>query len=363
MSANALLHIQKLAYPWQTVEPFLLCAHLDDVYPRGDGNYGPAVPLTGRKIGNDFGGKDGWSMYHGDRVPGFPAHPHRGFETITIVRKGLTDHSDSLGATARFGAGDVQWLTAGRGIVHAETFPLLDTGRPNPLELFQIWLNLPASSKMAEPAFTMFWAENIPNRSFVNDDGNRGLATTAIACIAGRLDSGGVANEGIVGAATPLAPPPDSWASRPEADVAIWTLRMEPGARWILPAAINPAARRHLYFFRGDRVAVAGKFITVHCAAELRATSAVEIVNAGVDVAEFVMLQARPINEPVAQSGSFVMNTQSELRQAVIDFDRTGYGGWQWPDRAPVHGQDPVRFARYADGRIENMGDGAVGRS
>ena len=76
---------------------------------------GPAASLAGRDIGKDFAGKDGWRMYHGDVVPGFPQHPHRGFETVTIVRRGLIDHSDSLGATARFGRGDVQWLTAGRG--------------------------------------------------------------------------------------------------------------------------------------------------------------------------------------------------------------------------------------------------------
>ena len=103
-------------------------------------------------------------MYHGEIVPGFPQHPHRGFETVTIVRRGLIDHSDSLGATARFGRGDVQWLTAGRGIVHSEMFPLLDSAEPNPVELFQIWLNLPARDKMVEPHFTMLWEPNDPAR-------------------------------------------------------------------------------------------------------------------------------------------------------------------------------------------------------
>ena len=84
--------------------PFLFCAHHDDAYPAGDGQMGPAASLAGRDIGQDFAGKDGWRMYHGDVVPGFPQHPHRGFETVTLVKRGLIDHSDSLGATARFGA-------------------------------------------------------------------------------------------------------------------------------------------------------------------------------------------------------------------------------------------------------------------
>jgi hypothetical protein len=186
VSASPVVRIQPLGFPWETIDPFLFCVYHDDAYPKADGRFGPAAALTGRELGQDFSRKDGWSMYHGHPVPGFPGHPHRGFETVTIVRKGLIDHADSLGATARFGAGDVQWLTAGKGIVHAEMFPLLDTAAPNPLELFQIWLNLPARSKMAEPHFTMFWAEDIPRRTAVDAEGR----TTEVTCIAGRLGAG-----------------------------------------------------------------------------------------------------------------------------------------------------------------------------
>jgi redox-sensitive bicupin YhaK (pirin superfamily) len=360
MSDNAIVQIQPLGFPWETADPFLFCVHHDDAYPKGNGRFGPDASLAGRNIGQDFGGKDGWSMYHGQQVPGFPSHPHRGFETVTIVRKGLTDHSDSLGAAARFGGGDVQWLTAGKGIVHSEMFPLLATDQPNPLELFQIWLNLPARSKMAEPHFTMLWAEDIPHRFFESADG----AVTEVAVIAGRLEGPRSASEpGTVDVAEPLAPPPDSWAAQADADVAIWTLRMAPGARWKLPPALNAAARRKLYFFEGASVSVAGEPVTQHAAIELRAASAVELVNTGADVVEFLLLQGRPIGEPVAQYGPFVMNTETELKQAFDDYRRTEFGGWPWPDSGPVHGPERVRFARHADGRVETLSASQDGRS
>jgi redox-sensitive bicupin YhaK (pirin superfamily) len=350
MPDSAILQIQNLGFPWETADPFLFCVHHDDAYPNGNGRFGPQASLAGRNIGQDFGRKDGWSMYHGEKVPGFPSHPHRGFETVTIVRKGLTDHSDSLGAAARFGGGDVQWLTAGKGIVHSEMFPLLETDQPNPLELFQIWLNLPARSKMSEPHFTMFWAEDIPHRLFESEGG----AVTEVAVIAGRLEGPRSTSDAeAVDLVEPLAPPPDSWAAQAEADLAIWTLRMEPGARWKLPPAVNAAARRRLYFFEGASVSVGGEAIVRHAAIELRAASAVELVNTGADVAEFLMLQGRPIGEPVAQYGPFVMNTEAELRQAFDDYRRTEFGGWPWPDTAPVHGPERMRFARHADGRVE----------
>jgi redox-sensitive bicupin YhaK (pirin superfamily) len=352
MPDSAILQIQPLGFPWETADPFLFCVHHDDAYPRGNGRFGPATSLAGRAIGQDFAGKDGWNMYHGEVVPGFPSHPRRGFETVTIVRQGLTDHADSLGAAARFGGGDVQWLTAGKGIVHSEMFPLLRTDQPNPLELFQIWLNLPARSKMCEPHFTMLWAEDIPHRVFTDDGG----AATEVAVIAGRLEGPRSSTEpDAVDVAQPLPPPPDSWAARPEADVAIWTLRMQPGARWKLPPAATAAARRKLYFFAGSAVRIAGEPVARHAAIELRAASAVELVNTGGDVAEFLLLQGRPIGEPVAQYGPFVMNTQAELRQAFDDYRRTGFGGWPWPDAGPVHGPEPLRFARHADGRVETL--------
>ena len=179
----------------------------------------------------------------------------------------------------------------------------------------------------------------------------------------GRLE-GSRSTSGAVDAAEPLAPPPDSWASQADADVAIWTLRMEPGARWTLPPSGNAASRRKLYFFQGQSVNVAGETITQHASIELRAASAVELINNGPDVAEFLMLQGRPIGEPVAQYGPFVMNTEAELKQAFDDYRRTEFGGWPWPDHAPVHGPERVRFARHADGRVETLskakGDRAV---
>lgn len=342
METNAIIQQRGLGFTWDTVDPFLLCVHHDDAYPRGNGQLGPDASLAGRNIGQDFAGKDGWRMYHGRTIPGFPSHPHRGFETVTIVRKGFIDHADSLGAAARFGNGDVQWLTAGRGVVHSEMFPLLRTDQTNPLELFQIWLNLPAAGKMAAPHFTMFWSEDIPRHVSSDAQGR----VTEIICIAGHLA------EAQGEASRPLPPPPHSWAAAPGSDVAIWTIKMAPNAHWVLPAAASAASRRNLYFFKGTSIIVGGKVISEHAALELCATQAIELIN-GNEPSEFLLLQGRPINETVVQSGPFVMNSQQEITQAFADYSRTRFGGWPWPDTAPVHGADYRRFATYADGQTQ----------
>lgn len=344
-TASPILNIKPLGPRWETLDPFLFCVYHDDAYPEANADMGPKASLAGRDMGQDFSRKDGWSMYHGEAVPGFPGHPHRGFETVTIVRKGLIDHSDSLGATARFGRGDVQWLTAGKGIVHSEMFPLLDTTKPNPMELFQIWLNLPAASKMAPPHFKMFWSEDIPDTVAKDEQGR----ATYVSVVAGKLQG-----DKVIAPITPLAPPPDSWAAREQADLAIWTLRMEPGARWTLPAA-SKGTNRVLYFFKGASVSVAGQAIKSNGAIELRADAAVELVN-GDSVSEFLVLQGKPIGEPVVQYGPFVMNSQAEIGQTMQDYQRTQFGGWPWPDHAPTHGRDPARFAKHPDGQEERPG-------
>jgi redox-sensitive bicupin YhaK (pirin superfamily) len=325
-----------LGFQWATVDPFLFCVHHLDAYPEGNELMGPAASLEARDIGMDFAGADGWRMYHGSTVPGFPQHPHRGFETVTFVRQGYIDHSDSLGATARFGRGDVQWLTAGEGIVHCEMFPLLDMHGPNPTELFQIWLNLPASDKMVEPYFTMLWNEQIPRHVSVDAEGHRAEVTV----IAGVL-------EGL----TPQPPPPSSWASRPEADVAIWHIVLEPEAQWTIPPAAGPDTVRTLYTFEGSVRTDAHSF-EASTGAVLRADEPVAI-SGGPYGAEALVLQGRPIAEPVAQYGPFVMNTQAEIQQAFADYRSTGFGGWPWPTDDPVHPRDAGRFARHADGTVE----------
>ena len=328
------MNLVELGFPWHGLDPFLFTVHHLDKYPAGNDQLGPVEPLMGRNIGADFSYMDGWSMYHRAVVPGFPQHPHRGFETVTVVRRGFVDHSDSLGATARYGEGDVQWLTAGGGIMHAEMFPLLDPSGPNTLELFQIWLNLPPVSKMVPAYFGMSWSEAIPTVS-----PTRGVSVQAIA--------------GSLNGSRPPAPPPDSWASRPDSHLAIWLIRLAPDATWTLPptaAGVN----RTLYCFLGDDVRIGGTSVGKGIGAQLEPAAPVPLVNRG-EPAEFLLLQAKPIGAPVFQMGPFVMNSPEELRQAVDDYHRTQFGGWPWSRPDPVHPRSEGRFAIHANGKVERQ--------
>lgn len=328
--------IKPLGFVWETADPFLFCVHHEDKFPKGNEMMGPAVSLEGRNIGDDFIIKDGWRMYHGDKIPGFPGHPHRGFETVTVVREGLVDHADSLGAAGRYGKGDVQWMTAGKGVQHSEMFPLLSREKDNPMELFQIWLNLPAKNKMAQPHFKMLWSESIPKVEIKDGAGNK----IHVEVIAGKLQD-----------AIPPTAPPDSWASNPANDVAIWNIQLDPNAEWIIPAALS-GINRTLYFYKGDSITIAGTSIPKYNAAEVISDKELLVKN-GPHVSKILVLQGKPIGEPVMQYGPFVMNTKEEIQQAFEDYNRTKFGGWPWPVAGQVHDRSKGRFAKHADGRVE----------
>ena len=340
--SSPVLQTVDLGFRWPTIDPFLFCVHHLDHYPAANTDLGPARDLAGRTIGQDFDGIDGWRMYHGRTVPGFPQHPHRGFETITFVRQGLVDHSDSLGAAARYGRGDVQWMTAGNGIVHAEMFPLLDRDRPNALELFQIWINLPAADKMVEPHFGMLWADEIPHHVVTDAQGRTAEVTVIAGDLAGHR---------------PPPPPPHSWAADPDHDVALWHVVLDPGASWEMPAAGAADSVRVLYVFEGAGLDVRdsggdGQNLGGSTGAVVDSQRTLRL-QAGDEHVELLIMQARPIGEPVAQQGPFVMNTNAEIAQAFDDYRRTHFGGWPWDRDDPVHGSSSARFARHADGRVE----------
>ena len=337
MNNKLISRIKPLGFTWETQDPFLFCVHHKDRYPAGNEELGPRASLEGRDLGQDFTLKDGWRMYHGERIPGFPSHPHRGFETVTVVLEGFVDHSDSHGAAGRYGNGDVQWMTAGAGMQHAEMFPLLNGEGPNPLELFQIWLNLPGTKKFVEPHYAMLWSESIPVVEKEDEEGR----ITRVRMIAGKLEEDSAP-----------APAPDSWAGDDRNEVALWIIGMEPGARWTLPPA-SAGINRSLYYYGGSGLQVEGVDIPSYHSADLAAEHPAVLQNGG-EPSSILMLQGRPIGEPVAQHGPFVMNTVEEIRRAFEDYRRTEFGGWPWERSDNVHGRDKGRFAMYADGREES---------
>lgn len=319
-----------------SIAAFLFAVYHLDKYPAGDA----LMQAPRRGNGADFGNPD-YNMYHGERVPGFPQHPHRGFETITYLRSGVVDHTDSLGSSGRFSDGDAQLMTAGKGCVHGELFPLVHKDKPNTLRLYQIWLNLSAKNKFAEPSYEMLWREN----AVVIKGKNGGYATIVI----GRIGE----NEG----SAKLNPA--SWAADAKNDVGCFTIdlpaKSEEGASsFTLPAAVGgPEVNRVLYFVEGSSkgsVTVGGRKLTGRSMIKLKADQAVEIINEDdKEPAEFLVLQGKPINEPVAQHGPFVMNTRQQIMEAFAEYRATQFGGWPWPVDDPIFPAEQGRFALHAD--------------
>jgi hypothetical protein len=317
-----------LGFQWQTLDPFLFCVHHVDLYPKANGKFGPLASLEGRNIGQDFEGIQGWRMYHGTKTPGFPVHPHRGFETVTIVREGLVDHADSAGASGRYSSGDVQWMTAGSGLQHSEMFPLMNTDSENRTELFQIWINLPAKNKMVSPDFKMLWKEKIPKLSLNENKVNLEIISGSYS----NTDS--------------LEPPKNSWAFTKDNEVCIWLIHMDKESNFILPKS-KGFTNRILYIYEGE-IKIENHEYSTKTGLLLNHEFDIEIISS--EKTKLLFLQGKPINEPVVQYGPFVMNTKEEIQKAFYDYQTTNFGGWNWQSTEPVH-QLENRFAIYPNGK------------
>jgi redox-sensitive bicupin YhaK (pirin superfamily) len=259
------------------------------------------------------------------------------------VRQGMVDHFDSLKGSARYGNGDVQWLSAGSGIMHSEMFPLLNHDKPNPLELIQLWINLPAAKKRTPPTFTVGWVEEQAVKTFVNDSGG-GKAMLRI--IGGSFC-------GLVGMTTPH----NSYANNPRNEVVIATMTLEPGSTITLPPASSNAVNRVMYFFKGSSLSIkpsAEKETSPISLSEpmmmvkLVANVQVEVsCEEDASIAEVLLLQGRPIGEPVFQSGPYVASSRAELLDVLM---ATHHDTWPWPRLDPVHPRSERRFCKPPDG-------------
>lgn len=326
-------NIQKVSGRLPIGDPYIMGAYHYDKYPEGNGKFGPKASLDGHQLGNDFNPDADWRMYHGKEIPGFPFHPHRGFEIITIADEGYADHFDSKGSKGRYGEGDVQLMSAGSGVLHGEMFPLIHEDKPNPLRLFQIWINLPAASKMTEPQYKMLWHEKIPAAQ-VSEGVN-------VKVILGEYN--GVKS---------IEPLPYSWAKNPYNHVGVALIDLAPNTSYTLEAKSSTMSR-FLFFYDGTTaVQVDEHAVEPSYMAELNGGESITIHNNG-QRAKFLVLEGEPINEPVAAYGPFVMNTQQELEESFREYRKTQFGGWPWgyEEIDVVHPKDAGRFASYNFGK------------
>ena len=191
-------------------------------------------------------------------------------------------------------------------------------------------------SKRVEPNFQMFWKEQIPT---VNVKDKLGI-TSSIELISGKF-------EGI----DALEAPPNSWAKNSNNHFAVWIIHLKSKGSFMLPKTIK-GINRSIYVLKNTNIELNEYSISPNSMIELFSEKNVNLFNHGNNT-RILMLQGRPINEPVEKYGPFVMNTRSEIEEAFYDYSRTGFGGWKWPNSGPIHGQYNGRFAKLINGDIE----------
>lgn len=322
--------------------PFVITMHHIDYYPKGNGNLGPIEKknIVLNKYGGDFNFNDKWKMYYGKDVPGFPAHPHRGFETVTVVLRGFVDHTDGMGSSGRYGNGDVQWMTAGSGLQHAEMFPLVYTEKENTLELFQIWLSLDYMDRMVEPDYKMLWNEDIPIVE-IKDENNK---NTSIRLIAGNIND--------IKAPSPAK---NSYASKEESKLSIQIIEMDPGAKYTIPY-VSETLNRSLYFIKGDKLSIDSEILLNNEYAFLSGDE-INLENIGTEKTQILLLEAEPIDGPIIAYGNYVMNSMDEIKKAYEDFNETEFGGWPFKSREVYHSSGEKRFEKHPNGTVFYPGE------
>ena len=227
-----------------------------------------------------------------DYLAGFPSHPHRGFETVTYMLDGHMRHEDSVGNRGDLGPGDVQWMSAARGIIHSE-MPQQTEGR---MRGFQLWINLPAKEKLNDPGYRDIPAADIPTVAL--DNGGKARV------IAGTLVQPGGSTKGPVQAVT--------------TDPMYLDVHLPAGT--VFESPVTPGYNAFLYLYEGDATVGDDGQALKHRTAGLLSDGDTVRVKAGASEARFLLLAGRPLNKPIVQYGPFVMNTREEIEQAVHDY-------------------------------------------
>jgi redox-sensitive bicupin YhaK (pirin superfamily) len=227
-----------------------------------------------------------------DYIAGFPMHPHRGIETVTYILDGVVRHRDTMGHAGEIGSGDIQWMTAGGGIQHEE-MPQVRRGK---LEGFQLWVNLPAKLKMTRPRYQEVASGKIPEIEHGN---------ARIRVVAGRVGD-------VAGAVTEIA-----------ADPSYLDVLLPAGEKFEYPVPRGHSA--FVYVFRGE--AAIGETLARSPGLVVLGDGDLVSVRAGADGARFLLVSGKPLHEPVARYGPFVMNTRREIEQALADLQS---GTFEW---------------------------------